>query len=72
MIAAQTAANPGNPAVAQFILSVASGLTVVVLGYIANMLRRFMREHEYLMTTTKQHSEAIESLLKERRPGRRH
>lgn len=66
------ASNPGNPALAQFILAVASGLTVVVLGYIANMLRRFMGEHKWLMDSTKQNTEAIRMLLEERKPRKKH
>lgn len=67
-LAASTA---GNPALAQFVLSVLGGVTVLLLGYMARLLRQFMGEHKYLMAATKQHSEAIEELLRERRKGKK-
>ena len=42
MLLAVSAQSQGNPVLAQFVFSVASGLTVVILAYIARMLRKFM------------------------------
>lgn len=68
-VAAQ-AVSPGNPALAQFVLSVASALTVLVLTYIARLMRKFQREHDWLMRTTQKNTDAIALLMKER-PNRR-
>ncbi len=66
MYLAATAASPGNPAVAQFVISTASALTVGALLYIARMMRKLMKEHEWLMTVTKENTEAIRKMLEPR------
>ena len=75
-------ASPGNPAVAQFVESAASGLLVVLVGWITATVRRaakkFMGEHDWLMQTTAKNStqiaentQAIKQMLEQERPRRR-
>lgn len=71
MSIASTAATVGNPALAQFVLSVASGATVVLLAFLVRTLRKFMREHEWLIRTVDEHGKAIKQLLEERPSPRR-
>jgi len=52
--------------VAQFVISTASALTVGALLYIARMMRKLMKEHEWLMTVTKENTEAIRKMLEPR------
>lgn len=59
-IAAAAISSPGNPALSQFIESVASGLAVVILAWIARVLRTYVKQHDWLMTTTQANTKAIE------------
>jgi hypothetical protein len=59
-------ANPGNAALTQAIISVASGLTVVVLSYLTRSFRKLLKEHDWLIKTVNQNAEAIRILLEER------
>lgn len=75
-------ASPGNPAVAQFVESAASGLLVVLVTWITATIRRvakrFMGQHDWLMKTTtanteaiSRNTEAIKQMLEQERPRRR-
>jgi hypothetical protein len=56
----------GNPALAQIVISTASAASTALLFWLVRTLKKFMGEHEWLITTTKQHSVAIEQLLKDK------
>jgi hypothetical protein len=58
----------GNSALTQMVLSIASGLTVVLLAYLARSFRKFMKEHDWLIRQVNENSEAIKTLLEERKP----
>ena len=57
----------GNPALAQFILSTGSALTVVLLTFIAVSVRKgvkkFFGEHDWLMKTVEADTKAIKKIL---------
>lgn len=57
-------------ALGQFIFAVGTGLTVLLLGYMARSIRSFMKEHRWLVEKVEENSEAIRELLEERRRGR--
>lgn len=70
--------SPPASVLSQIVVSVASALIVVILTFIANTLRRYARDHDWLMQQTKANSDAIgkntdaiRQLLEERRPARR-
>lgn len=49
----------GSAAVSGYIVGTASLLTVALVGYIARIARKFMGEHDWLISTTKQNTKDI-------------
>jgi len=65
--------NQGNPALAQFVLSTGSALTVVLLTFIAvtvrKGVRKFFKEHDWLMKTVEADTNAIKKILELQEKG---
>ena len=66
-----SAAVQGNPALAQFVFSVGSGLTVVLLAYLTQSFRKLLKQHNWLIEQVNTNSEAIKVLLEDRKQARR-
>lgn len=77
MILAAAHAAQQSQTLGTFIFSVASGLMVVLLAYLTTSIRRFLRQHYWLVETVNKNTEAIEkqgkaieTLLSEHRPAK--
>ena len=53
----------GGPVVTDWLLAVSSGVTSSAILYAVRALRKFSKEHDWLMSTTRDNTKAIRELM---------